>query len=152
MGWLPSYQSEGRIYAKYLLKEKPGAKIAVLYQNDDFGKDYLKGLKDGLGDKAASIVIEESYELTEPTVDSHIVKIKSLEPDVVVIFATPKFAAQTIKKIAELAWKPLHDRAERLGLDRQRDEAGRASTTPRASSPPPTPRTPPTRSGTTIPA
>jgi ABC-type branched-subunit amino acid transport system substrate-binding protein len=106
MGWLPSYQSEGRIYAKYLMKEKPGAKIAVLYQNDDFGKDYLKGLEDGLGDKASSIVVKDSYELTEPTVDSHIVKIKSLEPDVVVIFATPKFAAQTIKKVAELGWKP----------------------------------------------
>jgi len=106
MGWLPSYQSEGRIYAKYLLKEKPGAKIAVLYQNDDFGKDYLKGLEDGLADKASSIVIKESYELTEPTVDSHVVKMKSLEPDVVVIFATPKFAAQTIKKVAELGWKP----------------------------------------------
>jgi branched-chain amino acid transport system substrate-binding protein len=106
MGWLPSYQSEGRIYAKYLMKEKPGAKIAVLYQNDDFGKDYLKGLKDGLGDKVSSIVIEESYELTEPTVDSHIVKMKSLNPDVVVSFATPKFAAQSIKKIAELGWKP----------------------------------------------
>ncbi|WP_441230418.1 ABC transporter substrate-binding protein [Tardiphaga sp. 215_C5_N2_1] len=106
MGWLPSYQSEGRIYAKYLLKEKAGAKIGVLYQNDDFGKDYLKGVRDGLGDKASSIVIEESYELTEPTVDSHIVKMKSLNPDVVIIFATPKFAAQTIKKIAELGWKP----------------------------------------------
>lgn len=106
MGWLPSYQSEGRIYAKYLLKEKAGAKIGVLYQNDDFGKDYLKGVKDGLGNKASSIVIEESYELTEPTVDSHIVKMKSLNPDVVIIFATPKFAAQTIKKIAELGWKP----------------------------------------------
>ncbi len=107
MGWLPSYQSEGRIYAKYLMKEKPGAKIAVLYQNDDFGKDYLKGLKDGLGDKVSAIAIEESYELTEPTVDSHVVKIKSINPDVVVIFATPKFAAQSIKKIAELAWKPM---------------------------------------------
>jgi branched-chain amino acid transport system substrate-binding protein len=106
MGWLPSYQSEGRIYAKYLQKEKPGAKIGVLYQNDDFGKDYLKGVKDGLGDKASSVVIEESYELTEPTVDSHIVKMKSVNPDVVIIFATPKFAAQTIKKVAELGWKP----------------------------------------------
>ncbi|MET0905882.1 MAG: branched-chain amino acid ABC transporter substrate-binding protein [Bradyrhizobiaceae bacterium] len=106
MGYLPSYQSEGRIYAQYLLKEKPGAKVGVLYQNDDFGKDYLKGLKDGFGDKASSIVIEDSYELTEPTVDSHIVKIKAANPDVVVIFATPKFAAQTIKKIAELGWKP----------------------------------------------
>jgi ABC-type branched-subunit amino acid transport system substrate-binding protein len=106
MGYLPSYQSEGRIYAQYLLKEKPGAKVGVLYQNDDFGKDYLKGLKDGFADKGSSIVIEDSYELTEPTVDSHIVKIKAANPDVVVIFATPKFAAQTIKKIAELGWKP----------------------------------------------
>src|SRR6202042_537347 len=77
MGWQPSYQSEARIYAKYLVKEKPGAKIGVFYQNDDFGKDYLKGLKDGLGAKAASmIVIEESYETTEPSVDNHIVKLK----------------------------------------------------------------------------
>ncbi len=106
MGYLPSYQSEGRIYAQYLMKEKAGAKVGVLYQNDDFGKDYLKGLKDGFGDKASTVVIEDSYELTEPTVDSHIVKIKAANPDVVVIFATPKFAAQTIKKIAELAWKP----------------------------------------------
>ena len=106
MGWLPSYQSEGRIYAKYLLKEKPGAKIAVLYQNDDFGKDYLKGLQDGLGDKKSTIVAEESYELSEPTVDSHIVKLKSLNADVLVIFTTPKFGAQTIKKVGELGWKP----------------------------------------------
>ncbi|WP_398466819.1 ABC transporter substrate-binding protein [Tardiphaga sp.] len=106
MGYLPSYQSEGRIYSQYLMKEKAGAKVGVLYQNDDFGKDYLKGLRDGFGDKASSIVIEDSYELTEPTVDSHIVKIKAANPDVVVIFATPKFAAQTIKKIAELGWKP----------------------------------------------
>ena len=106
MGWLPSYQSEGRIYAKYLLKEKPGAKIAVLYQNDDFGKDYLKGLQDGLGDKKSNIVAEESYELSEPTVDSHIVKLKSLNADVLVIFTTPKFGAQTIKKVGELGWKP----------------------------------------------
>ena len=106
MGWLPSYQSEGRIYAKYLLKEKPNAKIAVLYQNDDFGKDYLKGIQDGLGAKKSMIVIEESYELSEPTIDSHIVKIKSLNPDVLVIFTTPKFGAQTIKKVGELGWKP----------------------------------------------
>ena len=106
MGWLPSYQSEGRIYAKYLLKEKPGAKIAVLYQNDDFDKDYLKGLQDGLGDKKSNIVAEESYELSEPTVDSHIVKLKSLNADVLVIFTTPKFGAQTIKNVGELGWKP----------------------------------------------
>ncbi|MGL5167564.1 MAG: ABC transporter substrate-binding protein [Afipia sp.] len=106
MGWLPSYQSEGRIYAKYLLKEKPDAKIAVLYQNDDFGKDYLKGIQDGLGAKKSMIVAEESYELSEPTIDSHIVKLKSLNPDVLVIFTTPKFGAQTIKKAGELGWKP----------------------------------------------
>src|SRR5213592_1288752 len=75
MGWQPSYQSEARIYAKYLMKEKPDGKIAILYQNDDFGKDYLKGLKDGLGAKAASLItIEESFETTEPTIDNHIVK------------------------------------------------------------------------------
>jgi len=108
MGWQPSYQVEAQIYAKYLMKEKPGAKIAVLYQNDDFGKDYLKGFKDGLGAKASMIVTEESYEISEPTVDSHIVKMKSQNPDVVVSFVTPKFAAQTIKKIGELGWKPLH--------------------------------------------
>jgi branched-chain amino acid transport system substrate-binding protein len=109
MGWQPSYQSEGHIYAKYLLKEKPGARIAVLYQNDDYGKDYLKGLKDGLGEKAASMIIaEESFETTEPTVDNHIVKLKSSGADVFVDIATPKFAAQAIKKVAEVDWKPLH--------------------------------------------
>src|SRR5438270_2056061 len=77
IGWQPSYQSEARIYAKYLLKEKPDGKIAVLYQNDDFGKDYLKGLKDGFGSKASMIVAEESYETAEPSIDSHIVKLKS---------------------------------------------------------------------------
>jgi ABC-type branched-subunit amino acid transport system substrate-binding protein len=106
MGWLPSYQSEARIYAKYILKEKPNAKIAVLYQNDDFGKDYVKGLQDGLGARKSMIVAEESYELSEPTIDSHIVKLKSLEPDVLVVFTTPKFGAQTIKKVGELSWKP----------------------------------------------
>jgi ABC-type branched-subunit amino acid transport system substrate-binding protein len=109
MGWQPNYQSESRIYAKYLLKEKPGAKIAVLYQNDDYGKDYLKGLKDGLGAKAASMIIaEESFETTEPTVDNHLVKLKSTGADVFVDIATPKFAAQAIKKMSEIDWKPLH--------------------------------------------
>jgi branched-chain amino acid transport system substrate-binding protein len=108
IGWQPSYQSEGQIYAKFLMKEMPNAKIAVLYQNDDFGKDYLKGLKDGLGDKASTMIVaEESYEVSEPSIDGHIVKLKSLNPDVVFEVATPKFAAQTIKKIAELTWKPL---------------------------------------------
>ncbi|WP_315766117.1 MULTISPECIES: ABC transporter substrate-binding protein [unclassified Bradyrhizobium] len=109
MGWQPSYQAESRIYAKYLLKEKPDAKIAVLYQNDDYGKDYLKGLKDGLGAKAATmIIVEESYETTEPTIDSHIVKLKSSGADVFVNIATPKFAAQAIKKVGEVEWKVLH--------------------------------------------
>ena len=109
MGWQPNYQSETQIYAKYLLKNKPDAKIAVLYQNDDYGKDYLKGLKDGLGAKASSMIIaEESFETTEPTIDSHIVKLKSSGADVFVDIATPKFAAQAIKKVAEIDWKPLH--------------------------------------------
>jgi ABC-type branched-subunit amino acid transport system substrate-binding protein len=108
MGWQPSYQSESHIYAKYLLKEKPDAKIAVLYQNDDYGKDYLKGLKDGLGAKASMIVAEESYETTEPTIDNHIVKLKSTGADVFVDITTPKFAAQAIKKVAEVEWKALH--------------------------------------------
>jgi branched-chain amino acid transport system substrate-binding protein len=109
MGWQPNYQSEARIYAKYILKEKPNGKIAVLYQNDDYGKDYLKGLKDGLGAKAASMITaEESYETTEPTVDDHIVKLKSTGADIFVDITTPKFAAQAIRKVAETEWKPLH--------------------------------------------
>jgi len=109
MGWQPNYQDEAKIYAKYLLKEKPDAKVAVLYQNDDFGKDYVKGFKEGLGDKAKSmIVIEESYEISEPTIDSHVVKVKSSGADTLLNFTTPKFAAQTIKKVGELGWKPLH--------------------------------------------
>jgi branched-chain amino acid transport system substrate-binding protein len=109
MGWQPNYQSETIIYAKYILKNKPDAKIAVLYQNDDYGKDYLKGFKDGLGAKAASmIVIEDSYEVSEPTIDSHIVRLKASGADVFMNITTPKFAAQAIKKNAELGWKPLH--------------------------------------------
>jgi len=109
MGWQPNYQSESRIYAKYLLKEKPDAKIAVMYQNDDYGKDYLKGLKDGLGAKAATMIVaEESYETTEPTIDNHIVKLKATGANVFFNITTPKFAAQAIKKIAEIEWKPLH--------------------------------------------
>jgi branched-chain amino acid transport system substrate-binding protein len=109
MGWQPNYQSESRIYAKYILKELPGAKIAILYQNDDYGKDYVKGLKDGLGAKAASMIVaEESYETTQPTIDSNIVKLKSTSADVFFNVTTPKFAAQAIKKMAEIDWKPLH--------------------------------------------
>jgi branched-chain amino acid transport system substrate-binding protein len=108
MGWQPSYQSEAHIYAKYLIKEKPDAKIAVLYQNDDFGKDYLKGLKDALGAKTSMITAEESYETAEPTIDGHIVKLKASGADVFISITTPKFAAQAIKKLAEIDWKPLH--------------------------------------------
>ncbi|MEH2624174.1 branched-chain amino acid transport system substrate-binding protein [Bradyrhizobium sp. AZCC 1719] len=109
MGWQPNYQSETQIYAKYILKEKQNAKVGILYQNDDYGKDYLKGFKDGLGAKAASmIVLEESYEVSEPTIDSHIVKLKASGADVFINITTPKFAAQAIKKNAEIGWKPLH--------------------------------------------
>jgi branched-chain amino acid transport system substrate-binding protein len=108
MGWQPNYQSETQIYAKYILKNYPNAKIGVLYQNDDYGKDYLKGLKDGLGSKASMIVLEESYEVSEPTIDSHIVKLKAAGADVFVNITTPKFAAQAIKKNAEIGWKPAH--------------------------------------------
>jgi len=108
IGWQPSYQSEAQIYAKWLMKEKPDAKIAILYQNDDFGKDYLKGTLDGLGDKAKTMVIaQESYEVSEPTIDSHIVKLKATGANVLMIYATPKFGAQTVKKTAEIEWKPL---------------------------------------------
>ena len=109
MGWQPPYQSEGRIYAAYLLKEKPDAKIGIMYQNDDFGKDLLKGLRDGLGDKAKTMIVaEESYEVSEPTIDSHIVKLKSSGADVYFSITTPKFAAQSIKKVAEIGWKPMY--------------------------------------------
>ena len=109
MGWQPSYQSEAHIYAKYLMKEKPDAKIGVLYQNDDFGKDYLKGLKDGLGEKANSmIVLETTYETTDPTVDSQIVNLKSSGADVFLNVTIAKYAAQAIRKAAEIGWKPVH--------------------------------------------
>jgi branched-chain amino acid transport system substrate-binding protein len=109
IGWQPNYQSEGRAYAAYILEHKPDGKIAVLYQNDDFGKDYLKGVKDGLGGKAKSmIVVEASYETTDPTIDSQIIGMKAAGADVFVNTGIPKFAAQSIRKAAEIEWKPLH--------------------------------------------
>ena len=109
MGFQPNYQSEAQIYAKYILKNMPNAKIAVLYQNDDYGKDYLKGLKDGLGAKAASMIVaEESYETTEPTIDSHILTLKASGANVFFDVTIPKFAAQAIRKSAEIGWKPVH--------------------------------------------
>ena len=109
MGWQPNYQTEARIYAAYILKNHPGKTIGVMYQNDDFGKDYLIGLRDGLGDQANKlIVVEASYETTSPTVDSQVVQIKAANPDVFINIATPKFAAQAIKKLGELKWNPIH--------------------------------------------
>ncbi len=109
MGFNPNYQTEGRIYAQYILKNFPNAKIGIIYQNDDLGRDYLTGLKDGLGDKAKTMIVAEtSYELTDPTIDSQIVKLKSVGADLVFDASTPKFAAQAIKKIADLDWKPVH--------------------------------------------
>jgi ABC-type branched-subunit amino acid transport system substrate-binding protein len=109
MGWQPNYQTEARIYAAYILKNHPGKTIGVLYQNDDFGKDYVIGLREGLGDKANKLIlVESSYETSSPTVDSQVVQIKGANPDIFINIATPKFAAQAIKKIAELNWHPIH--------------------------------------------
>jgi branched-chain amino acid transport system substrate-binding protein len=109
MGWQPTYQSEGRVFAKSILTNYPRSKIAVLYQNEDFGKDYLKGLKDGLGDKATSMIVaEKTYERTDPTVDSQVVTLKASGADIMVTFAIPKMASQTIRKMAEVGWKPVH--------------------------------------------
>ena len=107
MGWQPSYVSEGRIYAKYVMKEKPGAKIGVLYQNDEFGKDYLKGLKEGLGSKSSMIVLEEAYDTSEPTIDERVVKLKASGADVFINITSQKFTAQAIKKAAEISWHPI---------------------------------------------
>src|ERR1700743_2870270 len=109
MGFQPSYRVEARIFAKYILKEKPNAKGAIFYANDDFGKDYVAGIKDIFGPKNASqIVAEESYETTEPSIDNHIVKLKDTGADVLTNISTPKFAAQAIKKMGEVEWKPMH--------------------------------------------
>jgi branched-chain amino acid transport system substrate-binding protein len=109
MGWQPNYQTEGKIYAAYLLKNIPNAKVGILYQNDDYGKDYLKGFKDGLGDAAKKVIImEQSYEVTDPTVDSQIVNLKNSGANVFFNVTTPKFAAQAIKKAFEIGWRPTH--------------------------------------------
>jgi len=109
MGWQPNYQSEAKIYAKYILDNKPEAKIGVLYQNDDYGKDYLEGFKAGLGERAGKMIVAElSYEVTDPTVDSQIISLKSSGADVFFNITTPKFAAQAIRKAADIGWQPLH--------------------------------------------
>jgi branched-chain amino acid transport system substrate-binding protein len=109
LGFNPNYFVEGRIYGQYILKQYPNAKVGVLYQNDDLGKDYLNGIKSGLGDKAATMIVAEaSYEVSDPTIDSQILKLKAAGADVLFSASTPKFAAQAIKKNAELGWKPVH--------------------------------------------
>jgi branched-chain amino acid transport system substrate-binding protein len=109
MGFNPNYFVEGRIYGQYILKTYPNAKVGVLYQNDDLGKDYLNGLKAGLGDKAAKMVVAEaSYEVSDPTVDSQILKLKDAGADLFFSASTPKQAAQAIKKNAEIGWRPVH--------------------------------------------
>ena len=109
IGWQPNYQTEGRIYAQYVMKNVPNPKIGILYQNDDYGKDYVKGLKDGLGDAARKLVVmEQSYEVTDPTIDSQIVNLKSSGANVFYNITIPKFAVQAIKKAHDIGWKPLH--------------------------------------------
>ena len=109
IGWQPTYHSEGAIYAKYILANIPDARVAILSQNDDFGRDYLGGLKTGFGDKAKNLIVSETtYEPTDATVDSQILKMKASGANVLVNITTPKFAAQTIKKVAEIGWKPTH--------------------------------------------
>jgi branched-chain amino acid transport system substrate-binding protein len=109
MGWQPNYQTEGRIYAAHMLQTVKDPKVGILFQNDDYGKDYLKGFEDGLGDKARSlIVMKQSYEVTDPTVDSQIVNLKNSGANVFFNITTPKFAAQAIKKAHDLGWKPVH--------------------------------------------
>ncbi len=109
MGYQPNYQSESKVFAAHIMETKPNAKIAILYQNDDYGKDYLKGFEDGLGDKAKTMIVSKiTYEVTDPTVDSQMVSLKASGADTFFNVTTPKFAAQAIKKAAELGWKPTH--------------------------------------------
>ena len=109
MGWQPNYQTEAKAYAAYILKNHPSAKIGILYQNDDYGKDYLVGFKEGLGDKASKMIVKEvSYEVSDPTVDSQIVALKASGANLFFDVTTPKFAAQAIRKTADIGWNPVH--------------------------------------------
>jgi branched-chain amino acid transport system substrate-binding protein len=109
MGWQPTYQAESRIYVEHILETKPNAKIAILYQNDDYGKDYLKGFEDALGDKAKTMIVaKQTYEVTDPTIDSQLLTLKASGADTFFNITTPKFAAMVIKKNAEIGWKPQH--------------------------------------------
>src|SRR5262249_29849175 len=109
MGWAPSYRVEARVYARYILETKPDVKMCILYQNDDFGKDYIAGVKDVFGDKYSKLVLKEaSYEVTDATIDSQVVTLQGAGCNTLLTAATPKFAAQTIRKVSDLGWKPLH--------------------------------------------
>lgn len=109
MGWQPTYQAEGRAFAQHILKEHPNAKVGIIYQNDDFGKDNLKGVLDGLGDKVKTMVVsQQTYEVSDPTIDSQLVTLKGSGADILVNLTTPKFAALSLRKLAELDWKPVH--------------------------------------------
>jgi branched-chain amino acid transport system substrate-binding protein len=109
MGFNTNYHSEGKLYAQHILQTKPNAKIAVLYQNDDYGKDYLGGFLEGLGDKAKTMIVAQAtYEVTDPTIDSQIVTLKGSGADTFFNITTPKFAAQAIRKVADIGWKPVH--------------------------------------------
>ena len=147
IGWQPSYRIEARIYARYILKNLPNAKIAVLYQNDDFGKDYLIGLQEGLGDKAGKMIVAtKTYETTDPTVDSQIVALQGSGADVLLTAAIPKFAAQAIRKVYDIGWKPTHfmtNVSSSVGAVLSLPDRRRAS----ASSRPAISKIPPIRSG-----
>ncbi len=108
IGWQPSYVTESQVYAKYILAKQPDAKVGILYQNDDFGKDYLRGVRDVLKDRYNSQVIAVSYETSDATIDSQLVSLQSAGIDVLMTIATPKFAAQTIRRVADMKWKPMH--------------------------------------------
>jgi branched-chain amino acid transport system substrate-binding protein len=126
MGFSINYQAEGHIYAAYLLKNKPDAKLGVLYQNDDFGKDYLKGVVEGFGDNAASMIkAKQSYETTDPTVDSQIIQLQAAGCDALITIGIPKFGALAIRKVAEVNWKPLHILNGIRFVGRSNSEAGR---------------------------
>jgi branched-chain amino acid transport system substrate-binding protein len=106
-GVLTSFRAEAAIYTRYILKNQPNAKIAILFQNDDYGKDYILGVKDVLGDKYGTVVTEASYEFTDPTVDSQVVSLQGSGANALIVAATPKFAAQTIRRVYEIGWKPM---------------------------------------------
>ncbi|MFC3228563.1 ABC transporter substrate-binding protein [Marinibaculum pumilum] len=109
MGWQPSYLTEAEIFGRYILENLPDAKIAILYQNDDYGKDYVKGLRNVLGDRADTMIVaEETYDVTDPTIDSQIVNLKNSDANVFYNVTTPKFGAQAIRKVADLNWDVVH--------------------------------------------